>query len=134
MEGARDVEVLRRPGSPQLEAQRVRGSWRDYLDPVEPSELADGTDEGSPHELGDFEPFSDTCGEYEDEDTEEELEGLDLALFEPGGYRRGPCCCSCPHHRDVRAAAGFLVMLVERVPKGKFWLSWHTGVQITHKL
>lgn len=120
MENARDVEVLRRPGSPQLEAQRVRGSWRDYLEPIDPADIIECADDSSPNELGEFEPFSDTCGEFEDE-SEEELNGLDLALFEPGSctHAQTACCCSCPYHYGVCVAAGYLRMLIVHPSKGK---------------
>nr|CAD7194834.1 unnamed protein product [Timema douglasi] len=101
-------EVLRVPGSPQREARRVRGSWRDYLDPagachVPTTDLED-YDDGEEEEedavvnSGDFEPFSDTCGECEGES---DMEGLDLTLFEPAPPAPeeenpgDPCCPRC---------------------------------------
>lgn len=67
--------------------------------------------DGSADDL--FEPFSDTCGECECDDDEEggldgglgggldlDLDGLDLALFEPAGSEESSsvcsaCCCRC---------------------------------------
>jgi len=125
MDGVQVVEVLRRPGSPQLNAHRVRGSWRDYLDPLEAPEVAEGTDESSPHEFGgDFEPFSDTCGELEDDESDDDVDfqQLDLALFEPGRMRPGMCCsCSYGANENVMCAAGFICMLVEHSIKGKWY-------------
>lgn len=49
-----------------------------------------------------FEPFSDTCGECEcdEEVLDLDLDGLDLALFEPAGSEESSsvcsaCCCRC---------------------------------------
>lgn len=128
----REIEAVRRPGSPQLEVTKVRGSWRDYLDPVEYSDVEvesqatedfeltenglgydDDDDDEVLIESGDFEPFSDTCGECENDgdETDTDMDGLDLTLFEPArdGLRR---CrqCSCPC-RPPGGGSGYLMML-----------------------
>ncbi|XP_069688232.1 uncharacterized protein [Periplaneta americana] len=104
----KEGEVLRVPGSPQREARRVRGSWRDYLDPEtsttpppQPPALSEEEEEDDDaccvvSAEADFEPFSDTCGEGEESD----LEGLDLTLFEPAAAVGGipPCCPQCCGH------------------------------------
>ncbi|KAL0275728.1 UNVERIFIED_CONTAM: hypothetical protein PYX00_003500 [Menopon gallinae] len=126
MEGYREIEAIRRPGSPQLEVTKVRGSWRDYLDPVEysdldvDSQLAEDFDLGE-HEYYDYEYDDDTCGECENDgdETDTDMEGLDLALFEPagdGGRRRcRRCCCSCLRRLD--GDSGFLMMLSDHPDK-----------------
>ncbi|KAG8317817.1 hypothetical protein J6590_018211 [Homalodisca vitripennis] len=82
-----EPEVLRVPGSPQLEARRVRGSWRDYLDPVSPDWDPDCA---CLSDSSEFEPFS-----------EDELSDMDLALFEPGppSDSRALCCAQCRSQR-----------------------------------
>lgn len=127
----REIEAIRRPGSPQLDVTKVRGSWRDYLDPVDYSDVDVESQTTEDFELnengfmgyddeeiltenGDFEPFSDTCGECENEgdETDTDMEGLDLALFEPANdLRRCKRCCSCLHHSPVVGDSGFLMML-----------------------
>lgn len=147
MERYREIEAIRRPGSPQLEVTKVRGSWRDYLDPVEysdldvDSQLAEDFDLGEQDyydyeydddelivESGEFEPFSDTCGEYENDgdETDTDMEGLDLALFEPAGEedrrRCRRCCCSCFH--KLEGDSGFLMMLSDH-PGNYKWYCLH---------
>jgi hypothetical protein len=116
----RDGEVLRVPGSPQRDALRVRGSWRDYLDPgasttppSQPSTFSEEEDDDDDaccvvSAEADFEPFSDTCGEGDESD----LEGLDLTLFEPASAADGiaPCCPQCCGHcaREVARRNGAL--------------------------
>lgn len=116
----REGEVLRVPGSPQRDALRVRGSWRDYLDPgssttppPQPPTLSEEEDDDDDaccivSAEADFEPFSDTCGEGDESD----LEGLDLTLFEPASAANGigPCCSQCCGHcaREVARRNGAL--------------------------
>ncbi|XP_023708740.1 probable Ras GTPase-activating protein isoform X4 [Cryptotermes secundus] len=116
----REGEVLRVPGSPQRDALRVHGSWRDYLDPgssttppPQPPTLSEEEDEDDDaccivSAEADFEPFSDTCGEGDESD----LEGLDLTLFEPASAADGiaPCCSQCCGHcaREVARRNGAL--------------------------
>lgn len=111
------------PGSPQRDARRVRGSWRDYLDPgsttsstppPQPPILSEEEDDDDDDACcvvsaeADFEPFSDTCGEGDESD----LEGLDLTLFEPAVAASviAPCCPQCCGHcaREVARRNGAL--------------------------
>lgn len=136
MECFREIEAIRRPGSPQLEVTKVRGSWRDYLDPIDYSEEEDvdydligcghfGYDDG---EIGvdgfEFEPFSDTCGECENEgeDSDTDMEGLDLTLFEPvrSSEMCKQCCCPCFHRGHVKGDSGYLMMSANANENGKF--------------
>ena len=129
---------MRVPGSPQRDARKVRGSWRDYLDPDSttpptpqpPIHSEDDDDDDDACCIvtteADFEPFSDTCGEGDESD----LEGLDLTLFEPAAVASGisPCCPQCCGHcaREVArrngAFPGTLYMLtsVEGSVSGKY--------------
>lgn len=116
----KEGEVLRVPGSPQLDARRVRGSWRDYLDPAstpppQPPTLSEEEEDDDDDDAccvvsaeADFEPFSDTCGEGDESD----LEGLDLTLFEPAAAASviAPCCPQCCGHcaREVARRNGAL--------------------------
>ncbi|XP_024080981.1 probable Ras GTPase-activating protein isoform X2 [Cimex lectularius] len=71
--------MVRVPGSPQRVGAQVRGSWRDYLEDTDWWRECRDSDE--------FEPFSD----------DEEMVGLDLALFEPapsGDSKEDDDCCS----------------------------------------
>ncbi|XP_054273191.1 ras GTPase-activating protein raskol isoform X2 [Macrosteles quadrilineatus] len=79
-----EVEVLRKPGSPQPEARKVRGSWRDYLDPGPPDW------ENSLSDSSEFEPFS-----------EDELSDMDLTLFEPVAHECSLCCDECSKQRHA---------------------------------
>jgi hypothetical protein len=118
----KEGEVLRVPGSPQRDVRRVRGSWRDYLDPgtsttpppQQPTLSEEEEDDDDDDACcvvsaeADFEPFSDTCGEGDESD----LEGLDLTLFEPAAAANGiaPCCPQCCGHcaREVAHRNGAL--------------------------
>lgn len=119
---ANEGEILRVPGSPQRDARKVRGSWRDYLDPdsttpphPQPSIHSEDDDDDDDaccivSTEADFEPFSDTCGEGDESD----LEGLDLTLFEPAATPNGIslCCPQCYGHGARNGALpGTLYML-----------------------
>ena len=109
-------EVLRVPGSPQREVRKVRGSWRDYLDPGVMLSEEEDEDGCVVSAEADFEPFSDTCGEGDESD----LEGLDLTLFEPAGSPASGCphCCREVARRHG-ALPGTLYILTTIPPNGK---------------
>ncbi|KAL1138999.1 hypothetical protein AAG570_009060 [Ranatra chinensis] len=88
--GVMSEAVLRVPGSPQPEASRVRGSWRDYL--VDDPPWASGGDSSSDGDGEEFEPFS------EDDDVADTMSTLDLSLFEPRP-KTGACRLCCVHCR-----------------------------------
>lgn len=136
MENFREIEAIRRPGSPQLEVTKVRGSWRDYLDPIDYSDIDeidsesieydryDYDDEDFVLDGCDFEPFSDTCGECENEgdETDTDMEGLDLTLFEPVKSSTLACrLCFCPSFRreHIRGESGYLMISLEEKKCGK---------------
>lgn len=94
-------EVLRVPGNPQPEAQKVRGSWRDYLDPT-PPDWTD-TDCRCLTDSSEFEPFSD-----------DELSDMDLALFEPAS---AVCCAMCDNQRRVPPPNMYIMSAVHQPGK-----------------
>lgn len=99
--------MLRVPGSPQPDVKRVRGSWRDYLDPVPGDWDSCPTDSEE-----EFEPFS-----------EDELSDMDLALFEPGPLGHADCCDCRRQRRAARRLAippANLFMLTPRPPTGEY--------------
>lgn len=113
-----EVEVLRVPGSPQPEAKRVRGSWRDYLDPGPPDW------ENSLSDSSEFEPFS-----------EDELSDMDLTLFEPGPpepHCQAECALCCEQCVKQRHAArrlaippANLFILKPVPPYGEYGFAFH---------
>ena len=138
MEHYREIEAIRRPGSPQLDVTKVRGSWRDYLDPIDYSDIDEiesdflefnhfesyEDDEEFIMDSFDFEPFSDTCGECdnEGEETDTDMEGLDLTLFEPiksSDKCKHNCCCSCINNA-VKGDCGYLLISVPVIKSGEY--------------
>lgn len=104
-------EVLRVPGSPQPEARRVRGSWRDYLDPAEDARIVRDLLEPPRLEYfdssnGDTECLSCDSSEFEPFSEDDELSDMDLALFEPGPAGTSEeetcarCCANCLKQRE----------------------------------
>ncbi|XP_073970020.1 ras GTPase-activating protein raskol isoform X4 [Rhodnius prolixus] len=104
--------LLRIPGSPQTAGARVRGTWRDYLDPPSPPLTTTSSHHhhhhhhhhhqhhqhaNQPQLLYDNSPPSDWWHECRDSDEfepfseDEELIGLDLTLFEPARRAAGVC-------------------------------------------
>ncbi|KAK6641233.1 hypothetical protein RUM44_012942 [Polyplax serrata] len=128
MQYFREIEAIRRPGSPQLEVTKVRGSWRDYLDPVEYSDVDYLYNGFIEYDFGyhfeydedecdmdacDFEPFSDTCEDCENEGghSDTDMESLDLTLFEPNQSETTQhCCCQCFNRNHSKAGFGYLMI------------------------
>lgn len=98
------TEVLRVPGSPQPDARRVRGSWRDYLDPAADARIVrDCLERRDFFEVPDTECLSCDSSEFEPF-SEDELSDMDLTLFEPGPNVSEDdactlCCSQCQKQR-----------------------------------